>query len=803
MSNYPSAIDAPSTLYTPADAFSTKPLETTTTSAVGAGDSTISVTSTILGFADAYGVLSIDDEFVIYTAKTGSQFTGCQRGAFGTTAASHANGATVRANMVAGFITALQSAVVAIETELGTAAARNHVRKDGAVTITGVKTFQDGVAVGTGNISGTGLVRLPNAGAVKWRKADNSGDLGMALNTSDHIAMDAIVDFAPGQTFGAFSYPDATTTSKGIVQVDPTGGLAVAAGVLSVASSGVTPGTYTKLTVDAKGRATAGTALSATDMPAHTHVAGDIISGSLPFTIENNGTPVGNRRALNLIEGANVTLSFADDSANDRVTVTVASAGGGANHNLLSVTHPDTVPDSPVLGDLIIGNATPAWARLAGQTTTTRKFLRQTGTGSASALPVWDTVAAGDLPAHTHAESDVTNLVTDLSNRPVKGGAWAVLKAAVINSSGQLDGAAGAATDCVLVNGTTASKANTDHTHAESDITNLVTDLAGKAAIVHSHTSSQISDATATATASTVVLRDGSAGANFGYVAADNLRAYQESHFQSVECGAFQTVGGAFENMAKYSEDFSVATWDKNGGSCSVTANSTTAPDGNTTADTVIASTSTPVIQQQVAGLVSGGQYTFYVWAKTASGTKQVSIAIVDNAYATYLAGPTSISLTTFWQRFKVTGTLANGQTGLWIVVRQYAANGDDWASGDIHLWGACLQQGNDLKLGYARTWAYQTGKVSAGIACGPVVLSAINNMDSPLKVRGPRSNLADHTLLELTAGGELILAGGTGNGYRLAELMSATNPNGWAGVVKVKTPAGSTAGYILLYSNP
>jgi hypothetical protein len=31
-------------------------------------------------------------------------------------------------------------------------------------------------------------------------------------------------------------------------------------------------------------------------------------------------------------------------------------------------------------------------------------------------------------------------------------------------------------------------------------------------------------------------------------------------------------------------------------------------------------------------------------------------------------------------------------------VVRQYAANGDDWTTGDIHLWGACLQQGNDPK---------------------------------------------------------------------------------------------------------
>ena len=66
-----------------------------------------------------------------------------------------------------------------------------------------------------------------------------------------------------------------------------------------------------------------------------------------------------------------------------------------------------------------------------------------------------------------------------------------------------------------------------------------------------------------------------------------------------------------------------------------------------------------------MAGLASGGQYTFYVWGKVASGTKQVSIAIVDNAYAGYLAGPTSITLSTVWQRFKITGTLAGGQTGV------------------------------------------------------------------------------------------------------------------------------------------
>ena len=179
--------------------------------------------------------------------------------------------------------------------------------------------------------------------------------------------MDAVIDFAAGQTFGAFSYPDATTTSKGIVQVDAVGGLAVAAGVVSLAATGVVAGTYPKVTVDAKGRVTGGTTLVSGDLPAHTHVATDIVSGSLPFTIQKAGTAVGTRRALNLIEGANVTLTVADDAGNDRVNVTVAAAGGATTHNLLSATHPDTVADSPVLGDLVAANSTPAWARLAGQ----------------------------------------------------------------------------------------------------------------------------------------------------------------------------------------------------------------------------------------------------------------------------------------------------------------------------------------------------------------------------------------------------------------------------------------------------
>jgi hypothetical protein len=51
------------------------------------------------------------------------------------------------------------------------------------------------------------------------------------------------------------------------------------------------------------------------------------------------------------------------------------------------------------LGDVWYGSAANTLLALAGNITTTRKFLRQVGNGSVSAAPAWDTIATGDLPA--------------------------------------------------------------------------------------------------------------------------------------------------------------------------------------------------------------------------------------------------------------------------------------------------------------------------------------------------------------------------------------------------------------------
>ena len=93
-------------------------------------------------------------------------------------------------------------------------------------------------------------------------------------------------------------------------------------------------------------------------------------------------------------------LPVADGSANQVIKTSGSKVLSFVNlyHSLLEGTyHADTVTGTPVLGDIIIANATSKWIRKAGNITTTKKFLAQTGTGLISAEAYWTEIEVGDI----------------------------------------------------------------------------------------------------------------------------------------------------------------------------------------------------------------------------------------------------------------------------------------------------------------------------------------------------------------------------------------------------------------------
>lgn len=108
---WPSAVATDADLYTAVNL-----LQTTLSGNINNSTTTVGLTSTT-GFPTA-GAVTIDNEVIFYTGVSGSNLTGCTRGADGTSAASHNSGVPVGATIVAFHHNGLMAEIEAIETDL-------------------------------------------------------------------------------------------------------------------------------------------------------------------------------------------------------------------------------------------------------------------------------------------------------------------------------------------------------------------------------------------------------------------------------------------------------------------------------------------------------------------------------------------------------------------------------------------------------------------------------------------------------------------------------------------------------------
>lgn len=79
---------------------------------------------------------------------------------------------------------------------------------------------------------------------------------------------------------------------------------------------------------------------------------------------------------------------------------------------VLAETNGGTAQSTYTLGDLLYSSAANTLSKLAGQTTTTKKYLSQTGNGSVSAAPAWGQIAAADLSDGTIGTGKIVQQTT-------------------------------------------------------------------------------------------------------------------------------------------------------------------------------------------------------------------------------------------------------------------------------------------------------------------------------------------------------------------------------------------------------
>jgi hypothetical protein len=145
-------------------------------------------------------------------------------------------------------------------------------------------------------------------------------------------------------------------------------------------------------------------------------------------------------------------------------------------------------------------------------------------------------------------------------------------------------------------------------------------------------------------------------------------------------------VEPAATNLALYSEEFDDAYWVKSG-TAAVSANTTTAPNGDATADTLSGATGTTfsnnVLQRPIT-VASSTQYTASIWIKLLTAN---SARLYLRDSSTGLQSSVSALPTTEWQRISFARISGAGTTGF----NFFVGNTD----GDVAVWGAQLETGS------------------------------------------------------------------------------------------------------------
>lgn len=332
----------------------------------------LSVNDQIWLYTSAGNGLSINTPYFVYSVPAGNQLTlSLTYGGVQLTGLTNASGLAYATRANSGVGAYLESSANATFTI-------------GSISL----TVGDRILVyqqSTGYWNGVYTITSLGSGASKWkltRATDQDtyapsntnglgeGDYFLVTTNSESYVMTTPGSIIIGYTSLTYTLFSSAPVYTGGTNIDITGGVISLTGTVAATNGGT--GTSTVATGDMLyGSAT------------NTWSKLTIGATYLPMVVDSAGIPSWNALALN---------------QSGTVSGTLPTTYGGTGLN------------SYTLGDIIYSSATNTLAKLAGSTTTTKLFLSQTGTGSASAAPAWAQPAASDISGLApSATTDTTN----------------------------------------------------------------------------------------------------------------------------------------------------------------------------------------------------------------------------------------------------------------------------------------------------------------------------------------------------------------------------------------------------------
>lgn len=357
------------------------------------------------------------------SGAVGTQTWTVVRGAEGSTALSHTAGFTIRQVVTAGAMGNLVDLATAqteqnktLQTWAETLATQSSVSGTATVNLNNGNAQQLTL---TGNVTGFTFSNVPAAGAVR-----------LTLYLVQDATGGRTVTW-PGSVTWLGAQPVINTAANGVTGVvlqtlnggtgwygEPlTGGPSLPLAIASGGTGSATQNFANLLTP------------TATKTSAYTAQPGDLVPCDISggsFTVTLTAAPTGTQptvavrvvtagtgNLLTVLTGGSGGTQDVFESGGTTRTLGVRGAaivmqytpGGGGPPGMWNIL--DAGPRVPftTLGDLLYADATPSLARLAGNTTSTKNFLTQTGNGTISAAPAWGTISAGDVPDLAYVDS--------------------------------------------------------------------------------------------------------------------------------------------------------------------------------------------------------------------------------------------------------------------------------------------------------------------------------------------------------------------------------------------------------------